>query len=88
MKFEKTICCTALDWIYSRPMGKHCLPPLFHCLPLWTTVRLHGKKLQNATNNITRLFIVILKAFDKILVWWSSKYCWAALLFLAVVEFG
>ena len=26
-----------------------CLPPLFRCLPLWTTVRLHGKKLQNAT---------------------------------------
>ena len=23
---------------------------LFHCLPLWKTVRLHGKKLQNATN--------------------------------------
>ena len=27
----------------------HCLPPLFRCLPLWKTVRLHGKKLQNAT---------------------------------------
>ena len=26
------------------------LPPLFRCLPLWTTVRLHGKKkLENAT---------------------------------------
>ena len=30
----------------------HCLPPLFHCLPLWTTVRLHGKKLQNATKHV------------------------------------
>ena len=30
----------------------HCLPPLFHCLPLWKTVRLHGKKLQNATKAI------------------------------------
>ena len=33
----------------------HCLPPLFCCLPLWTTVRLHGKKLQNATNQDTYL---------------------------------
>ena len=28
-----------------------CLPPLFSRLPLWKTVRLPGKKLQNATNN-------------------------------------
>jgi hypothetical protein len=28
----------------------HCLPPLFRCLFLLTTMRLHGKKLQNATN--------------------------------------
>ena len=26
--------------------------PTFHCLPLWTTVRLHGKKLQNATKHV------------------------------------
>ena len=26
-----------------------CLLPLFSCLPLWTTVKLPGKKLQNAT---------------------------------------
>ena len=32
---KKIFCCPALE--------------LFHCLPLWTTVRLHGKKLQNAT---------------------------------------
>ena len=35
LKYEKKICCPALE--------------LFHCLPLWKTVRLHGKKLQNAT---------------------------------------
>ena len=29
----------------------HCLPPLFHCVPLSKTVRLHGKKLQNATKD-------------------------------------
>ena len=33
----------------------HCLPPLFHCQPLWTTVRLHGKKLQNAANEIANV---------------------------------
>ena len=27
-----------------------CLPPLFCCLSLRKTVKLHGKKLQNATN--------------------------------------
>ena len=32
---KKMFCCPALE--------------LFHCLPLWKTVRLHGKKLQNAT---------------------------------------
>ena len=26
--------------------------PLFGCLPLWTTVKLDGKKLQNATKNV------------------------------------
>ena len=39
---KKIFCCPALELF-------HCLPPLFRCLPLWTTVRLHGKKLQNAT---------------------------------------
>ena len=43
---KKIFCCPALELF-------HCLPPLFHCLPLWTTVRLHGKKLQNATNSIS-----------------------------------
>ena len=28
----------------------HCLHLLFRCVPLWTSMRLHGKKLQNATN--------------------------------------
>ena len=41
---KKIFCCPALELF-------HCLLPLFHCLPLWTTVRLHGKKLQNATNS-------------------------------------
>ena len=39
---KKLFCCPALELF-------HCLPPLFRCLPLWKTVRLHGKKLQNAT---------------------------------------
>ena len=38
---EKRCCLSALELF-------HCLPPLF--LPLWKTARLHGKKLQNATN--------------------------------------
>ena len=84
LKYEKTTCCRALDlWKtvgHYRESGPwtlelfHCLLPLFCCLPLWTTVRLHVKKLQNATNNITRVYIQKLMAFDKILVWWSSKY--------------
>ena len=41
---KKLFCCPALELF-------HCLPPLFHFLPLWTTVRLHGKKLQNATKD-------------------------------------
>ena len=40
---EKIFCCPALELF-------HCLPQLFCCLPQWTTVRLHGKKLQNSTN--------------------------------------
>ena len=40
---KKLFCCPALELF-------HCLPPLFCFLPLWKTVRLHGKKLQNATN--------------------------------------
>ena len=48
--------------VYSISYGKQCclsvlenfqcLPPLFWCLPLWKTVRLHGKKLQNATERV------------------------------------
>ena len=40
---KKIFCCPAIELF-------HCLSPLFRCLPLWTTVRLHGKKLQNPTN--------------------------------------
>ena len=47
----KQCCLSALELF-------HCLPPLFHYLPLWT-VRLHGKKLQNATN-----FIILLNSLD------------------------
>ena len=45
---EILFCCLALELF-------HCLPQLFHCLPLWKRVRLHGKKLQNATNFKTLL---------------------------------
>ena len=45
---KKKFCCPALELF-------HCLPPLFHCQPLWTTVRLHGKKLQNAANEIANV---------------------------------
>ena len=38
---------------YSVVQLFHVLPHLFGCLALWTTVRLHGKKLQNATNIIS-----------------------------------
>ena len=41
---KNLFCCPALELF-------HCLPPLFSCLPLWTTVRLHGKKLQNVTKS-------------------------------------
>ena len=43
--YGKQCCLSALELF-------HCLPPLFCCLPQWKTVRLHGKKLQNATNNL------------------------------------
>ena len=39
---KKIFCCLAQD--------------LFHCLHLWTTVRLHGKKLQNATKDLNPLW--------------------------------
>ena len=47
--YGKQCCLSALELF-------HCLPPLFCCLPLWKTVRLHGKKLQNATNDISGVF--------------------------------
>ena len=42
--YGKQCCLSALELF-------HCQPPLFCCLPLWKTVRLHRKKLQNATNS-------------------------------------
>ena len=64
LKYEKNILLSrSRAFSLSTPMGKqcclsaielfHCLFPLFCCLPLWKTVRLHGKKLQNATNVLT-----------------------------------
>ena len=38
---------------YSVVQLFHVLPPFLCCLALSTTVRLHGKKLQNATNIIS-----------------------------------
>ena len=56
---KKIFCCPALELFHCLPLLKTVLfvssrafslsNPLFHCLPLRTTVRLHGKKLQNAT---------------------------------------
>ena len=61
---KKIFCCPALELFNCLPLRKtllfislelfHCLLPLFWCLPLWKTVRLHGKKLQNATNFETK----------------------------------
>ena len=39
-----------LGWNMKKIFCCPALPPLFRCLPLWKTVRLHRKKLQNATN--------------------------------------
>ena len=44
LKYEKNILLSS-----SRAFSLSTL--LFLCLALWKTVRLHGKKLQNATNN-------------------------------------
>ena len=41
---KQIFCCPAL-------MLFHCLSQLFGCLSMWTTVKLHGKKLQNATKH-------------------------------------
>ena len=38
-------------------LSSSSLPPLFHCLPLWTTVRLPGKKLQSSTNYFSDVFL-------------------------------
>ena len=51
----------------------HCLPPLFRCLPLWTTVRLHGKKLQNATKTLYVLVLDMLQTLQPFLLWCISN---------------
>jgi hypothetical protein len=42
---KKIFCFPALELF-------HCLPPLFHCQPLWKTVRLHGKKATKCNKNL------------------------------------
>ena len=42
LKYEKNI-------LLSSSRAFSLSTPTFHCLSLWKTVRLHGKKLQNAT---------------------------------------
>ena len=51
---KKKIFCPVLEFFHCLPLWKTVLfaLELFHCLPLWTTVRVHGKKLQNATKKI------------------------------------
>ena len=53
--YGKQCCLSALELFC-------CLPPLFCCLPCIKTVRLHGKKLQNATNVSSVLTIASKKA--------------------------
>ena len=56
---KKIFCCPALE--------------LFHCLPLWTTVRLHGKKLQNATKNVVAFVLNQLKV-KWVLLWFDIDF--------------
>jgi hypothetical protein len=58
---KKIFSCPALELF-------HCLPPLFHSLSLWTTVRLHGKKLKNVTNIVIGSVCSVRKI-----------YCWVIL---------
>ena len=44
--------------------SRGCKPQFFRCLPLWKTVRLNGKKLQNATKiviAVTEIFVFLAK---------------------------
>ena len=65
LRYEKNILLSTLTFSLSTPVEHseatlqcclsalelfHRLPPLFHCPPLWKTVKLQVKKLKNATN--------------------------------------
>ena len=73
LKYEKIFCCPALELSHCLPLWKTVLfvsSRAFSCLPLWKTVRLHGKKLQNATNRLnkwinigTNIFVVFITPF-------------------------
>ena len=64
---KKIFCCPALKLFHCLPLWKTVLfvstrafslsTPLFHCPPMWKTMRLHGKKLQNATNNFSLFWL-------------------------------
>ena len=66
--YGKQCCLSALELF-------HCLLPLFHCLPLWTTVRLQGKKLQNATNLYYHLLVHCNVQSASINILWSARIC-------------
>ena len=54
---KKIFCCPALELF-------HCLPPIFCCLPLWETVRLHGKKEKSYNmQQIPLIFIICRQKF-------------------------
>ena len=66
---KKIFCCPALELFQCCPLWKQCCLSalkLFHCLPLWTAVRLHGKKVQNATKQISYITKVPLTFREKI----------------------
>ena len=71
LKYEKQIFCPGLELF-------HCLPPLFCCLPLWKTVRLDGKKQQNATNMIFDATFYFFMNWFK--VFFQLFNCWRAVI--------
>ena len=65
LKYEKIILSSSSRAFDCLSYGKQCCLSaleLFHCLPLWKTVRLYGKKLQNATKYY---FLVSKKRYPK-----------------------
>ena len=69
LKYEKIFSWPALELF-------HCLPPLFHCLLLLTTVRLHGKKLYILLYEFIKATVI-----DKFLYLWRKFVkSWIALM--------